>query len=216
MKSRLILASGSPRRKELLERLGYDFEVIVSSAEENYTSTKPEEIVKELSYIKAKDIWERETSHVKFTGVCENESSYTKSSGMCESETGSDIIVLGADTIVASNGKVMGKPDSTEDAYKMIDGIQGDTHQVYTGVTIIWGEDDYISFAEKTDVEVYPMQKDEIEAYIATGEPMDKAGAYGIQGEFGKFIKAIKGDYNNVVGLPLGRVYQELKEIIKG
>lgn len=203
MKSRLILASGSPRRKELLERLGYDFEVIVSSAEENYTSTKPEEIVKELSYIKARDIWANETSHIK-------------SSGMCESKTGSDIIVLGADTIVTSNGKVMGKPDSKEDAYKMIDSIQGDIHQVYTGVTIIWGEDDYISFAEKTDVEVYPMQKDEIEAYIATGEPMDKAGAYGIQGEFGKFIKAIKGDYNNVVGLPLGRVYQELKVIITG
>ena len=107
----------------------------------------------------------------------------------------------------------MGKPRDAEDAYRMLDSISDDCHQVYTGVTIIrTGEHaETITFAEKTDVYLYPISDADIRAYIESGDPMDKAGAYGIQGDFAVHVKGIEGDYYNVVGLPIGRVYQELK-----
>ena len=125
-------------------------------------------------------------------------------------------IVIGADTVVSIDGKILGKPADTEEAREMIHKLQGKSHMVYTGVTVIVKSDETVSassFAEGTKVNVAPMTEDEIEAYISTSEPYDKAGAYGIQGLFGKFIEGIEGDYFNVVGLPVHRLYEELKKI---
>ena len=186
---KLILASASPRRKELLGKIGMEFEVIPAKGEEVITKSLPWEVVKELSYQKAKEIADTQTE---------------------------ECIVIGSDTIVAKGEQIMGKPKDAEDAFQMLWEIAGDCHQVYTGVTIIrTGKNSKtITFAEKTDVYLYPMSEEEIRAYIATGDPFDKAGAYGIQGDFAIHVKGIEGDYYNVVGLPIGRVYQELKECL--
>lgn len=186
---KMILASASPRRRELLEQGGIPFTVIPSHAEEKLTTTQPGLAVEELSYLKCSDIYE------KFT---------------------EDVVVIGADTVVASEGKILGKPSSKEDAVKMLQSLQGKAHEVYTGVTIIVREGEENrkkTFHEKTKVVFYPMSEEEIRSYVDTGEPMDKAGAYGIQGKSAIFIKEISGDYNNVVGLPLARLYQELKNM---
>ena len=191
MKYQVILASGSPRRKELLELIGVEFKIITSNKEEIITSTNPEEVVKELSKMKAEDV---------------------------AAEVAGPAIILGADTVVAHKGRILGKPKDKEDAVRMITSFAGDDHQVYTGVCIIRKEADgsvkTISFAEGTKVTVYPMTAREIERYVDSGEPMDKAGAYAIQGLFAPYIKEISGDYYNVVGLPIGRVYQELKKLM--
>ena len=188
----IILASASPRRKELLSQIGIEYEVIPSNTEEIITSTVPAEIVMELAKQKAEDVVRK----VNQTGK----------------------VVLGADTIVAFDNKVMGKPVNEEDAFSMISLLENAIHQVYTGVSLSYlkpdGEICSHVFYEKTDVVVYPMTKEEILSYIETKDCMDKAGSYGIQGAFAAFIKGIDGDYNNVVGLPIGRVYQELKNIL--
>ena len=186
---KIILASASPRRRELLEQGGIPFTVIPSQAEEKITTEQPGQAVEELSYLKCSDIYE-------------------KSLG--------DVLVIGADTAVASEGKILGKPSSQKDAVKMLQSLQGREHEVYTGVTIMareGNENRKKTFHEKTKVVFYPMSEDEIRSYVNTGEPMDKAGAYGIQGKSAVFIKEISGDYNNVVGLPLARLYQELKNM---
>ena len=125
-----------------------------------------------------------------------------------------DIAVIGADTIVVHNGRIMGKPADEADAVNMLTELCGDVHQVYTGVALFWTEGGHKcshTFYECTDVYVIDASDEEIKAYVDTGDPMDKAGAYGIQGRFAAFIEKIDGDYNNVVGLPVCRVYQELK-----
>ena len=202
MDKKIILASASPRRRELLAQIGMDFEVRASYAEEKTEAKDTEELVKELSALKALDIWEKLSEEEKKTGL-----------------------VIGADTVVSVCGAVMGKPKDREDAAGMLSLLQGRTHQVYTGVTFVYldekgdmdigrkAERRVNSFFEKTDVLVFPMSEEEIARYVATGDPMDKAGAYGIQGIFAAYIKGIAGDYNNVVGLPVGRLYQELKKI---
>lgn len=184
---RMILASGSPRRKELLQMLEVPFEVLVSDTEEIITKNEPAEVTKELSYQKAMAV-----------------------AGQVE-----EGIVIGADTVVSIDGKILGKPADTEEAREMIHKLQGKSHMVYTGVTLIAKSGEMVSassFAEGTKVNVAPMTETEIEAYISTDEPYDKAGAYGIQGLFGKFIEGIEGDYFNVVGLPVHRLYEELKK----
>ncbi|WP_411329328.1 Maf family protein [Blautia hansenii] len=186
---KIILASASPRRRELLEQGGIPFTVIPSQTEEKITTEQPGQAVEELSYLKCSDIYE-------------------KSLG--------DVLVIGADTVVASEGKILGKPSSQKDAVKMLQSLQGREHEVYTGVTIMareGNENRKKTFHEKTKVVFYPMSDEEIRSYVNTGEPMDKAGAYGIQGKSAVFIKEISGDYNNVVGLPLARLYQELKNM---
>lgn len=189
MKYQVILASGSPRRKELLELIGVEFNIITSNKEEIITSTNPEEVVKELSMMKAEDV--------------------------AESVSG-PAVILGADTVVAHGGRILGKPKDAEDAVNMIHSFAGDDHYVYTGVCIIRKEADgtekKISFAEGTRVTVYPMTEEEIKRYVASGEPMDKAGAYAIQGLFAPYIKGIEGDYYNIVGFPIAGIYQRLKE----
>jgi septum formation protein len=188
---KLVLASGSPRRKELLAQIGITPLIEPSTIEEKVTSTVPEEVVLELSSQKAQDVAQHQ-------------------------ETGT--IVIGADTVVAFDGQILLKPVNHEDAYRMISMLQGKNHQVYTGVTMIrcgQPENKVTSFVEKTEVFVYPMSEDEIKTYAFSEEPMDKAGAYGIQGNFAAFVKGIDGDYNNVVGLPVGRVYQEMKGMLE-
>ncbi|MBO5177352.1 MAG: septum formation protein Maf [Lachnospiraceae bacterium] len=188
MKYQVILASGSPRRKELLELIGVEFKIITSNKEEVITSTNPEEVVKELSMMKAEDV---------AAGVA------------------GPAIILGADTVVAHGGRILGKPKDKADAVNMIRSFAGDDHYVYTGVCIIRKEADgsvnKISFAEGTKVTVYPMTEEAIEQYVATNEPMDKAGAYAIQGLFAPYIKGIEGDYYNIVGFPIAGIYQRLK-----
>lgn len=186
---KIVLASASPRRRELLNQISLNPVIEPSTVVEVITTRVPEDAVMELSLQKAEDV-----------------------AGHQQPGT----IVIGADTVVAAEGKILGKPGSHQEAYEMIESLQGKTHQVFTGVTLIYcGKNGAVvrSFAERTDVHVYPMTSEEIRLYAEDEEPMDKAGAYGIQGRFAAFVKGIDGDYSNVVGLPVGRVYQELKQI---
>lgn len=192
-KIKLILASQSPRRSELLKRAGLEFDIVPSGKEEIITKSMPAEVVLELSSQKACDVYDRISGD--------------------KANVNKDLLVIGADTVVSIDGKILGKPRSRQDAYDMLKELQGRTHEVYTGVTFVYNENDKIkihSFNECTKVTFYAMTDKEINAYIETGEPMDKAGAYGIQGLCAVYIKEIAGDYNNVVGLPIARVYQEL------
>ena len=185
---KIILASGSPRRRELLTQIGIDFDIVTSNADEIITKTQPQDIVCELSSLKAKAVYDM---------LKESQKDINNS------------VIIGADTIVYCDGEVLGKPADNNDAYRMIKKISGGVHQVYTGVTFIYNGT-IKSFSEKTDVLVYDMSETEIDRYIQTGEAMDKAGAYGIQGAFAAYVKGINGDYNNVVGLPVARLYHEL------
>ncbi|MBQ8638658.1 MAG: septum formation protein Maf [Lachnospiraceae bacterium] len=184
----IILASASPRRRELLALAGYEFQVQASDVEETVTKTLPSEIVQELSQQKAAAVAALQSK---------------------------DCLVIGSDTLVAFENEVMGKPTDREDAIHMITKLSGNTHQVYSGVTILEISNGTISrsrtFAECTNVHVVPMEPDEIASYVDCGECKDKAGAYGIQGKFGVYISGIDGDYYNVVGLPISRLHKELK-----
>lgn len=197
MKTEIVLASGSPRRKELLKQVGLSFEICPAKGEEVMKGENPEEIVKELATQKAFEVYRRYVEE----GCIEKEKK----------------VFIGADTVVAYEGKILGKPMDEADAYEMIEMLQGKKHQVHTGVCVIVAEEKkeavIESFASTTQVEVYPMSKADILDYIETGEPMDKAGAYGIQGYFAQYIKGIEGDYANVVGLPVGRLCKLLRDL---
>lgn len=200
-----FLASKSPRRKDLMTQIGIEFQVMISERDEIITSTVPEEVVKELSLQKALEI---ERMLLK---ECDGDI-YAKYSN----EGYEGVVIIGADTVVSKDGEIMGKPVDEEDAFNMLKKLQGDKHMVSTGVALIVinnGTKEMISFAEDTDVNMYEMSEEEINDYIATKEPMDKAGSYGIQGLGAKFISGISGDYNNVVGLPIGSIYQELRKL---
>lgn len=180
---KLVLASKSPRRSEILKNAGIDFVVRVADADETIPDgTKPEDAVVFLAARKALAV-----------------------------ERAEDETILGADTIVVLDDKILGKPKDRKDAYDMIKSLSGRVHSVFTGVCAV-GNGISLTFAEETKVEFYPLTEDEINEYIDTCEPYDKAGAYGIQGLASKFIRAIEGDYFNVVGLPVSSVY---KKIIK-
>lgn len=180
---KIILASGSPRRRELLTQIGVAFEVLKAEGEEVITSAVPSEVVKELSMQKALEV-----------------------SGKCDGT-----VIIGADTVVAADGQILGKPKDKEDAMRMLRLLQGKSHEVITGVTVfLKGKKEPVQFAEVTKVHVFPMTEAQMADYVESGEPMDKAGAYGIQGRFAAYVSGIEGDYNNVVGLPVGRLYQEV------
>lgn len=182
----LILASSSPRRKELLELLGIPFQVKASDVEETYQDgLQPHEIVMELARIKSNAI----------------------------AETTKNSIVIGADTIVVSDGRVLGKPKGKAGAISMLTQLSGKVHQVYTGVALVKEGRTHL-FYEKTDVEFWPLDTQDIEQYVLTGEPFDKAGSYGIQGYGSLLVKRIEGDYFTVVGLPVSRLNRELKDIM--
>lgn len=228
MNKKIILASASPRRRELLTQIGLDFDIVVSETEEKITSTEPAKVVEELSAQKAEAVWEKLCSMTASQGSVTNAERLDEGSGVSRTDEGSEVfdpeqksgetimtdtLVLGADTVVACDGKILGKPADTEAAVAMLTMLQGRGHEVYTGVTILHeenGERKTLTFHEKTIVHFYPMTDAQIREYVATGDPMDKAGSYGIQGFCARYIRGIEGDYNNVVGLPVGRVYQEL------
>lgn len=198
--SQIILASASPRRKDLLEQIGMEFEICPAKGEEVITQSRPDAVVLELSRQKAEEV---------AAGVLTYHETHP------DLVTPQDILVIGADTVVAYGDEILGKPKDEADAVRMLTLLQGKKHSVYTGITLVFidknGRTGEHRFFERTDVTMYPMDEDEINRYIATGEPMDKAGSYGIQGRCAIYIKQIEGDYNNVVGLPVARLYQELR-----
>lgn len=215
---RIILASASPRRKELLEQIGIQFEVITSHVEERITSHRPDKVVEELSCQKAEAV-AGELFCQKAEAAAEELTSVGSSCQETDRRWKEDILVIGADTVVALNGAILGKPADKEEAITMLERLQGREHEVYTGVTLLYraaGAPEWKRrcFHERSGVHFFPMTKAEISRYVDTGDPMDKAGAYGIQGFCARYISGIEGDYNNVVGLPVGRLYQEIKELL--
>lgn len=212
MKKRIILGSASPRRRELLEQIGIEFEIVVSDAREHYKSTRPEDIVRELALMKAEHVAKE---------VERREKERAEQASIPGLDTGEahlrNVVILGADTIVVRDGQILGKPSDEEAAFSMLKSLQGRMHQVYTGVAVLdfdgSGSLRTISHAEETKVYVHEMTDEEIRRYIAAGESMDKAGAYGVQGRFAAYIDRIEGDYYNVVGLPVAYLYHTVKEL---
>lgn len=186
---KIILASSSPRRKELLSKLGIEFDVIESNIDEKSdVENSPYEWVKAISEKKAEAV----SKKVNYPSV-----------------------IIAADTIVTDLGKILGKPSDKADAVNMLKKLQGRKHTVYTGITIIFKDEkteEEVSYVDATDVYMNRLSDEEIEAYASTDEPYDKAGAYAIQGKGALFIDTIYGDYYTVVGLPLSIVYRSLKE----
>lgn len=187
---RIILASNSPRREEILKQAGVSFDIIPSLEEEITSKEIPQEIVEELALNKALDVAKNVTE---------------------------PSIIIGADTMVVIKGQVLGKPHNEQDAFRMLNLLQGCDHQVYTGVGIIIKENikgeviiKKINFSQISNVCVSPMNEKQIKMYIDTKEPFDKAGGYGIQGKFGVHIESISGEYNNIVGLPIAKIYRLL------
>ena len=181
----MILASRSPRRRELWAFISPDFKVIPAVGEENIPDgATPEQAVLALSRQKAEEI----------------------------SKANKGELVIAADTVVAIDGKILGKPHSEAEAFEMLSTLSGRVHSVYTGVCVIFADGSTENFAEETKVEFYPLTAEEIGAYIATGDPMDKAGAYGIQEKGAANVKGIVGDFYNVMGLPVGRLARVLRE----
>ena len=239
---RLVLASASPRRRELLSQIGLEFTVMPSTKEENAKATEAGALVQELSRQKAVDIWEQLSGGQQNPDANQEQLSDADQEQISDANQGQnpdanqgqisdanqkqisgemrepnldgkrqpELLVIGADTVVCCEGKILGKPHSREAAAEMLAALQGRSHEVYTGVTL-YSQSEAVTFFECTQVEFYPMTEAEISDYIDSKEPMDKAGAYGIQGLGARFVKGIRGDYNNVVGLPVGRLYQELK-----
>ena len=208
---RLVLASASPRRRELLSQIGLEFTVMPSTKEENAKTTEAGALVQELSRQKAVDIWEQLSGGQGQNPDADQEqiAEETQEPNL-NGKRQPELLVIGADTVVCCEGKILGKPHSREAAAEMLTALQGRSHEVYTCVTL-YSQSETVTFFECTQVEFYPMTEVEISEYIDSKEPMDKAGAYGIQGLGARFVKGIRGDYNNVVGLPVGRLYQELK-----
>lgn len=181
----LILASSSPRRQELLQLLQIPFQSISANVNEDFPKQmNASEVVKELAMRKAAAI------------AKEHQDSW----------------VIGSDTIVVLDEKILGKPMDRTDAKKTLLQLSGQTHEVYTGVAIIYGHNRTV-FVEKTKVTFWELSEVDIEQYLETGEPFDKAGSYGIQGYGSLFVKQIEGDYFSVVGLPVSRLAHELKTL---
>ena len=186
---KIVLASGSPRRRELMHQMGIDdFEILPARGEENAPEgLTPAQLVEQLALQKAREV----------------------------AALRPDCAVIGADTVVALGDEVLGKPESEARAKEMLRALSGRHHQVYTGVAVLAGGEEY-THVECTEVEFRALTDEEIDAYVATGEPMDKAGAYGIQGRACTLIRGIRGDYYNVVGLPVCALHEMLAELDLG
>lgn len=183
---KIILASASPRRKELLETAGAEFEICVADVDESIPEgTFPADAA-------------QMTAQKKALAVAQGQG---------------DSIVIGADTIVVAGDRILGKPKDKADATAMLTMLSGDEHQVITGVCLVCGDKE-ITFAQVSKVKFYELTQAEIEAYVETGEPMDKAGAYGIQGRGCVLVEKIEGDYFNIVGLPVARVMREIGKLM--
>ncbi len=187
---KIVLASASPRRRELLEQIGIKFDIVVSNEPEDEIdkNLSPENYTSELALMKACNVAK------KLTGTKRRNS-----------------LIIAADTVVYSDGIILGKPKDKEDAFRILKGLSGKTHEVYTGVCVMRLSDGYaVSESVKTSVVFKNLPDSMIKRYIETGEPMDKAGAYGIQGKGAVLVKEINGDYFNVVGLPVSTLYDML------
>lgn len=183
---KIILASKSPRRQEILETMGVQFEIDVADVDESVDeSFSPIEAVCEISKRKAGKVAERH---------------------------GKDEIIISADTVVVIDGKIIGKPRDTEDAFNILKNLSGRTHEVYTGFTLCGNGKTKTDF-EVTKVHFKKLCDDDIRRYVATGEPMDKAGAYGIQQKGNLFVEYIHGDYYNVVGFPISKICVTIREL---
>lgn len=190
---RIILASESPRRKEIMKQMGIPFEAMASNVAEVVEEREPSARVQALAMIKTKDI----------------------AAKLSMSKEGiTDTIIIGADTMVFYKDNALGKPKDEADAIRMLQMLSDEEHEVCTGVSILINQQpnppETISFAVCTKVRVQPLTSEQIEAYVATGEPVDKAGAYAIQGKFGIYIKEIHGDYYNIVGFPIAKIHEIL------
>ena len=219
---RYILASRSPRRRELLGQAGLTFDIIPAEGEEAVVSEDPAKTVRALARSKAEEIAD---------GIENGDIVLPERAG---TEKADRLVIIGSDTVVAIDDEILGKPRDWAHAYAMIHALQDRTHHVYTGVSVICldhrGQETVRTehtFHECTEVHVLPMDEEEIRSYIDSSEPYDKAGvsilnhewedkagAYAIQGKFGaRYVSGIVGDYNNVVGLPICRLYNELKRM---
>lgn len=185
---KIILASGSPRRRELLGMTGLKFEVVTSYTDESI----PQDMDPAIAALE----------------LCER-----KALSVARQESCKGCVVIGADTIVSLDGQKFGKPKDNDDAFRMLSELSDKTHTVYTGVAVVNTDLTVNKFVESTEVHFYPLSKEQICSYIATGECMDKAGAYAIQGGGAVFVSGIIGDYYNVMGLPIGRLMQEIRRI---
>lgn len=210
MTMKLVLASGSQRRRELLTMCGYDYEIIVSNADETIDENDPESFVRALSFRKAKEVFDRLFAAGR-----------------------RDFAVIGSDTVVAFQKEggtkpvIIGKPKDAEDAVRILSMLSGKTHRVFTGVSVIADIPDenaaaQCSIREKeeiqtecsiTEVTFETLSPDEITDYVNSGDPLDKAGSYGIQGPFGMFVREIRGNYFTVIGMPIPVLYKMLKKI---
>lgn len=182
---RLILASGSARRRELMQLAGYDFTVRVSDADENTQLLDPALFVRELALKKARAVQE---------------------------ESEEPCCVIGADTVVVIDGTIIGKPKDEADAYRILKTLSGREHTVFTGLCVLCGADEPMLFCDETRVTFMELDDEEIWRYIKTGDPMDKAGAYGVQGAGCVLVKSVTGCYFTVIGLPMPLLYKALKE----
>ncbi len=182
---KIILASKSPRRSEILKNLGFQFDVLVADVDETCKTTIPQEFVKELAFKKA--------------------------DAVAKTQDGNTIII-GCDTVVATEEEILGKPKDKDDARKMLKMLSGNKHSVFSGLCVIKGENVLVDFC-KTDVYFDELTDSDIENYLADDEYKDKAGSYAIQGKAGVFVKRIDGEYFNVVGLPINLLNKMLKEI---
>lgn len=180
---KLVLASGSPRRSELLRAAGYDFDVVPSGAGEDIAPLPPRPYTRALAEKKAAEVLRR---------------------------VGGGRVVVGADTVVFVGGRILGKPLDGTDAVRMLELLSGREHEVFTGVAVV-SEGTAETFCERTVVRFFPLTRALIAHYVATGEPLDKAGAYGIQGPGSLLVQGIEGDYYNVMGLPVGRLARMLQ-----
>lgn len=188
--TKIILASASERRQKLLEQVGINCEVIPSNIDEDsINGDTPGDLVEKLSAAKAENVAER---------------------------LDGDFVIVAADTVVVKDSRVFGKPSDEKEAFEMLNSLQGNRHEVFTGVTLICvtgGEGLIDTFHVRTIVDMMPMTPKQINAYIQSGEPMDKAGGYGIQGRGAAYIRDVAGDFFNVVGLPISTVLSRLEHM---
>ena len=230
MKYTIILASGSPRRRELMERIGSSYVCIPSHKEEDMSGHDPEAMVKMLSAMKAEDIADKLLENTlvpediryvvsRFDSLSSSGSGSPDRNELAASLTSpsSSSVIIGCDTVVAFGNTILGKPKDYEDAVRMIKSFAGRKHHVHTGVCILVIRSGRIisklNYSVSTGVNVVAMTDEEIRAYVDTGEPMDKAGAYAVQGLFCPYIDSIEGDYYNIVGYPIASIYKSFRDL---
>lgn len=210
----VYLASASPRRKDILSQLGIKFQVITSDVDESSSITKPDELVMELSRRKAVDVAKR-LPVIDFPMCGDMTADGTNGCGNAQYTKEENVLVIGSDTVVAVEGEILGKPSDEADAMRMIRLLSGRHHEVFTGVTLAFIEESKLridTFYTVSKVFVMEMSEEEIRSYVALGTCYDKAGAYAIQEEFGKYIERFEGDYYTIIGLPMNELYKKLKE----